>query len=234
MDNFHILKVKWRIDEEKEEFKNLCLDQLSKLDQMSSDKLKVFMVRFWEFIQGNLSEGNDLIIIQHQCEYIEELIRIVPMELLEHKEEFRLAIDKIWNIFKITTTTNQMVAKGKGKGWVITQYAYDDSRKTLLEIVKRVSRIIVETLPLVEILDYDLSYKRSLLADDMDRDYKVKLEDLEVHEKFWREIKDILSGGNLCTIRDIINRIRTKQTLVAEEKQNTDLEDILSVVEDFF
>ena len=153
---------------------------------------------------------------------------------LTHKEELRLAIDKIWSIFKTTTTTNQMVAKGKGKGWVITQYAYGDSRKTLLEIVKRVSRIIVETLPLEEILDYDLSYKRSLLADAMDRDYKVKLEDLEVHEKFWRKIKDILSGRNLCTIRDIINRIRTKQTLVAEEEQNTDLEDILSVVEDFF
>ena len=84
MDNFHILKVQWRKDEEKETFKKAVLDEVSKLDQMSRDKLKAFMVRFWEFIQGNPSEGNDLIVIQHQCEYIEELIRIVPMELLEH------------------------------------------------------------------------------------------------------------------------------------------------------
>ena len=86
MDNFHILKVQCRKDEEKGEFKKAVLEEVSKLDQMSSDKLKVFMVRFWEFIQGNLSEGNDLLVIQHQCEYLEELIRIVPKELLQQKK----------------------------------------------------------------------------------------------------------------------------------------------------
>ena len=231
MDNLHFLKVQWRTDEEKEKFKEAVLDEVSKLDQMSSDRLENFIVRFWDFIQGNLSEGSLLLVIQHQCEYIEKLIRIVPKELPEHKKELRLAIDKIWNIFKTTTTREQLEEKGHEKGWRYGEYAYNDSKDALLEIVKRVSRIIVETLPPEEILEYDLSYNRSLRVRDMDL-YRRELENMGVHEQLWRKIEDILSEGNyLCVIRNIAFEKQEEVDEKYKEALQTAFTEMLHIVE---
>ena len=210
MDKFHLLEV-W----DNLEYKMMLTTFFNVVwERMSRDKLKAFIVRFWKVIQSNFSASNALIVMKHECINVDHLIRNVmkfekkyPKELPKYEDELRLTICLIWNIFKTTTTKDQLVAKGKEKGWWMSLEAKEFSIEALVGTVRRVSNIIVETLPLEEILDYDLSYQRFLLrTDNMDDEYRKELTETHVHEKFWCKIEYILSEGNhLCEISNLLS-----------------------------
>ena len=143
MDKFHLLEV-W----DNREYKMMLTTFFNVVwERMSKDKFKAFIVR-----------SNALILMKHECINVDNLIRNVmkfekkyPKELPKYEDELRFNL--IWNIFKTTTTKDQLVAKGKENGWWMSIKAKESSIDALVDTVRCVSNIIVETLPLEEILD---------------------------------------------------------------------------------
>ena len=133
------------------------------------DKIKGALLKFWDIIQENLSQGNQFEMID-QCKNMKELIKLIrqkfgeifPEELPKHEEKLLMeAIVKVWDIIK----TN-LIAYGKqGNEDQRNKKAPADDFGHFLSVIEGVFNVMKELPPEESLGYYQIVSKCFFLPD---------------------------------------------------------------------
>ena len=174
-------------------------DEESESNQMPPDKFKLFIDRFWDIIQDNLSKGN-LFIVRDQCIHIKKLIEITPENfgeiypgnLPKQKEKFRTAIKDIWTVVENKLTEEKLIADAKDSGSK-PEYQLTDGIKALEDVIEHASKFTLDLFP-EEFPGFRQNILRSLPETLAKSLYKIQPTDyyekkmFEINDKIWLKL----------------------------------------------
>ena len=235
IDKLQILKVNQRWEERDTNLKNVIALLQKVSEQKSTDEFKIFIVRFWDIIQDNLSVRN-LKVVCDQCAYIQNLIKIIEEkygpnfseEMPQHEEKLRTSIAKVWKVIETKLTEEELIADAKQSGST-AGYRLHDGINELTEVLKHTSKFTMDFFP-EEFPGYCQNILRSQQSVAVEQSVNHYLSE-HMLENLWETIP-LLTNRHKDIVQKNLRKLSPEQVKEEEDKIKESLLQFWDIIQD--